>query len=84
VIPSLFASGNRDRAWNISRAAALGAAVGFVAASFRTFGPLRDAGSTFSRIVEIGGVTLAFALLCAGAALLRNVIARWLISPKAK
>jgi len=84
VLPSLFASRDSDRAWNVSRAAAFGAAVGFVAAAFRTFGPLRDAGSTFSRFVEIAGVTLAFALLCAGAALLRNVIARWLISPEAK
>ena len=84
MLPSLFASGDSDRAWNVSRAAALGAAVGFVAATFRTFGSLRDVGSTFSRIVEIGGVTLAFAVLCAGAALLRNVIARWLISPEAK
>ncbi len=84
MLPSLFASGDSDRAWNVSRAAALGAAVGFLAASFRTFGPLRDADSTFSHIVEIAGVTLAFALLCAGAALLRNVIARWLISPEAK
>ena len=84
MLPSLFASRDSDRAWNVSRAAALGAAVGFVASSFRTFGPLRDAGSTFSRIVEIAGVTLVFALLCAGVALLRNIIARRLIWPERK
>ncbi len=84
MLPSFFASGDNDRAWNVSRAAAVGATVGFVASAFRTFGPLRDAGSMFLRIVEIAGVTLAFALLCAGAALLRNVIARQLIWPGTK
>ena len=84
MLPSLFASGDNDRAWYVSRAAALGAAVGFVASSFRTFGPLRDADSTFSRIVEIAGVTLVFALLCAGVALVRNIIARRLIWPETK
>ena len=84
MLPSLFASGDSARAWNVSRAAALGAAVGLVASSFRTFGPLRDADSTLSRLVEIAGVTLVFALLCAGVALLRNIIARRLIWPETK
>jgi hypothetical protein len=84
VLPSLFASGESSRVWNVSRAAAFGAAVGSVAASFKTFGPLRDAGSAFSRMLEVAGVTVAFGLLCAGTTLLRNVIARWLISPETK
>ena len=61
------------------RAACYGAAIGAVAACLKTVGPLRtDAAggnvvATFAaNIPEIAIVTLAFALLCAGAAALRN------------
>ncbi len=84
MLPSLFASGDSDRDWNVPRAAAVGAFVGFVASAFRTFGPMRDDGSTLSRLTEIAGVTLVFALLCAGAALLRNALARRVIRPRTK
>ena len=62
------------------RAAALGAAVGFVAA-VQNIRPVAGGGSTLTPIAEIAGVTLVFALLCAGAALLRNALARRLIWP---
>jgi hypothetical protein len=83
MIPSLFVSKNEARPWSVMRAAALGAAVGLLAAIFKTLGPLRvsNAGATLT-IAEIGGAALVFALLCAGAALLRNAIARRVIWPK--
>jgi hypothetical protein len=82
MLPSLFASGDGARAWNVTRAAAYGAGVGAIAALFRTLGPLHEAGSAPTRVLEIAGVALAFALLCAAAAALRNFIARRLIWPE--
>ena len=78
--PSLFAAGERH-AWSVPRAAAYGAAVGLVAAMFKMLGPLHTAGSTALSIEEIAGAMLAFALLCAGGALVRNAIARRYIWP---
>lgn len=73
------------------RAAAYGAGIGALAAAFKTLGPLREADATVhgfagrlaAGLPEIAAVALAFALLCAGAALLRNALARWLIGPDA-
>jgi len=79
---SLFASGDGAWAWNVTRAAAYGAGLGALAAIFRTLGPLREAGSASTHFLEIAGIALAFALLCAGAAALRNFIARRLIWPE--
>jgi hypothetical protein len=80
-LPSLFISGDQARAWSIPRAAAYGAAVGALAALFKTVGPLRDAGSAAANVGGMIGAALGFALLCAGAAALRNFIARRFIWP---
>ena len=69
-LPSLYLAGGA-RAWSIARAAGYGGAIGALAAMFKTFGPLRVGG-----FLEIVGAALGFALLCGGAAALRNFIAR--------
>jgi hypothetical protein len=81
MLPSLFATEESTRAWSMSRAAIYGAGIGVLAASFRTFGPLHAGGSAAARVVEIAAAALVFALVCAGAALARNLIARRLIWP---
>lgn len=75
-IPSLYLSGDGPRAWSVYRAAAYGAGIGALAALFKTFGPLHAAGPAAASFLQIAGAALAFALLCAGAAALRNLIAR--------
>lgn len=82
LLPSLYIAGDSTRAWSVARAAAYGAGIGSLAALFKTFGPLRTAGSAAVHSAEILGAALAFALLCAGAALLRNFIARRFIWPE--
>ena len=82
MLPSLFASGENARTWSVSRAAIYGAAVGAAAALFKTLGPLHEPGSAAVRALEIAGAALAFALLCAGAALVRNLIARRFVQRK--
>jgi len=81
VLPSLFASKERAQPWNVPRAAAAGAAVGLAAALFRTLGPLHAHGFHTAAVVETVGAVVGFALLCAVAALLRNLVARKLIWP---
>ena len=90
-VPSLYISGNPARSWNVVRAAAYGAGIGVLAAVFKTVGPLRAADAAVhsfadrltASVPEIVAAALAFALLCAGAALLRNFIVRRLIRPDA-
>jgi hypothetical protein len=77
-IPSLYRSRGNSRAWSVARAAAYGAGIGAVAAFFKTVGPLREAVSA-GTLLQIAGAAFGFALLCAGAAFLRNFIARRLI-----
>jgi len=79
-LPSLYVSGDKLREWNIARTAAYGAVLGIVAGLFKTFGLTHQAIAT--SVPEIVGVALGFALLCAGAAALRNFIARRLIWPE--
>jgi uncharacterized membrane protein len=79
-LPSFYVSGDKPRAWSVVRAATYGAALGAVAGLFKMLGLTHQAAAT--SVTEIVGVTLAFALLCAGAAALRNVIARRLIWPE--
>lgn len=89
-LPSLWVSGDGGRAWSISRAAGYGAALGALAAVFKTIGPSHVATAVtatatvnfVANVPEIAGAALIFALLCAGAAALRNHIARRLIWPE--
>ncbi len=78
-LPSLFQSSEGSAAaWNVVHAAGYGALIGALAALFRTLGPLHAAkvvGSLTHNAVEIAGAALVFALLCAGAAALRNFLA---------
>lgn len=80
MLPSLFASEEKVQAWRVSRAAGYGAAVGVLAALFKIFGPLRTGGFGATPMWDIAAA-FGFALLCAGAALLRNALARRLIWP---
>jgi hypothetical protein len=82
-LPSLYRSDDGFRPWRTTYAAACGAALGALAALFKTLAPLGGAGGGLSDrpagIAEIAAVALAFALLCAGAAMLRNFLARRLV-----
>ena len=82
MLSSLFAFGENGRTWSVARAAAYGAAVGAVAAFFKISGPFHAPGAAAAHVLEIASAALAFALLCAGAALARNLIARRLVWPK--
>jgi hypothetical protein len=84
MLPSFYIPADRARSWSVVRAAALGAGIGLVASLFRTFGPLHGstgAGGVAASIPEIGAAVFGFAVLCAGASALRNLIARRLIWP---
>ena len=81
MLPSFYRSDDPARAWNVTHACALGALLGVVAALFRTLGPFA-AGvqrSLPDNLLEIGLAAVAFALLCAGAAILRNFVARHMV-----
>jgi hypothetical protein len=76
-LPSLFQSSENASAWNVAHAAGYGAVIGMLAALFRTFGPFHAANASWTGSVkEIAGAAVVFALLCAGAAALRNFLAR--------
>ena len=77
----MYVSGGGARAWSVARAAVYGAGIGALAALIKTFAPSHHAGSGATSLLKIAGAALAFALLCAGAAALRNFIARRLIWP---
>lgn len=81
-IPSLYLSRDGVRTWNVARAAAYGAGLGVLAASFKAIAPSHQAASSAANVLQIAGAALAFALLCGGAAALRNLIARRLIWPQ--
>jgi hypothetical protein len=78
MLPSLYKSSEPDRAWNITHAACYGAAIGALAAIFKTLGLLRagTAFNLFGNLTEIVLAALAFALLCVAAATLRNYLVR--------
>jgi hypothetical protein len=81
-LPSLFHSSENAQAWNVVQAAAYGAGLGALAALFKTLGPFRATGAAASftdSTLQIVGAAVVFALLCAGAAALRNFLARRLI-----
>ncbi len=78
-LPSLYVSADKPREWSIARAATYGAALGAVAGLFKTLAYSHQ--HVAVSVAEIAGAVLGFALLCAGATALRNVIARRLIWP---
>jgi hypothetical protein len=86
-LPSLYRSDDGFRPWRITYAAACGAALGALAALFKTLAPLGVGGAGGggglsdrpAGIAEIAAVALVFALLCTGAAMLRNFLARRLV-----
>jgi hypothetical protein len=77
MLPSLFRSEEEARPWSVPRAALYGAGVGLVAALVKTLGPFH-AEPALPLVLEICVAVGAFALLCAGAALLRNLMAQQL------
>lgn len=85
-LPSFYASAERARTWSVARATAFGAGIGALAALVKTFAPLHGSGSATARVfeyvLETAAAAAAFALLCAGAAVLRNVVARRFIWPE--
>jgi hypothetical protein len=76
MLPSFFTSDENRRSWSVPRAALYGAGVGLLAVVIKMFGPFRAADPTLPLALEICVAVLAFALLCAGAALLRNLLTR--------
>ena len=68
--------GLRMREWNTIRATAYGGAIGLAAAAIKSVAPwgAMQSGSAIAK--EFIGATLAFALLCGLAAVLRNCIQR--------
>jgi len=85
-LPSFYVSGERQRTWSVARAATYGSGLGVLAALFKTVAPLHGTGSAAvtaaaADVLEIAAAAFAFALLCAGAAVLRNFIARRFIWP---
>jgi hypothetical protein len=79
-LPSLYVSGDKQREWSVTRAASYGAVLGIAAGLLKTLGFSHQA--IVTSVPEIAGVTLGFALMCAGATALRNFIARRLIWPE--
>ncbi|HUD86064.1 MAG TPA: hypothetical protein VMR17_06395 [Xanthobacteraceae bacterium] len=90
MLPSFYVSGDKARAWSVTRAALYGALLGLAAALLKTLAPLHQAiavsvtrgENLLAHIPEIVGATVGFALLCSAAAALRNVLARRLIWPE--
>ncbi len=84
-LPSLWNSAEQSRPWSPARAAGCGAMIGVVAGVFKLHGPFHRVSAItaepglIANMSEIAGAAIAFALLCAGAAALRNFIARRLI-----
>ena len=79
MLPSLFRSAEDGRPWNVPRAALCGAGLGLLAALIKMWGPFHAADPALPFAVELCVVVAAFALLCAGAALLRNLLLRRLL-----
>jgi hypothetical protein len=75
-LPSLYPGQKGDRDWRLARAAAFGGCIGLAAALFKMLGPLGEWTGTSASLLQLGEAAGAFALLCAAAALLRNMLAR--------
>jgi len=83
LFPSLFNSAGDGRSWSLPRAACCGAAIGALAAVFKSFALQQTAASAASAR-EIAAAALGFALLCAGAAALRNFLAQRFVWPASR
>ena len=91
-LPSFYVSSEATHAWSVLRAARYGALIGGLAAVFKTLAPLHTvstlggstAASFVANVPEIVAATIAFSLLCAAAAALRNLISEHLIWPEGK
>jgi hypothetical protein len=70
-----FSDRNGTRPWNVWRAGLYGAGIGLVAALVKIFGPFQAAEQALPFALEACVAVAAFALLCVGAALLRNLLA---------
>jgi hypothetical protein len=88
LLPSFHATKEGVHPWSIGRWAGGGAVLGAVAGIFKALGALTGAATTGSmgeRLAakgpEIAAAAVAFALLCAAVAALRNFLARRLIWP---
>jgi len=89
MLPSLFVRGADAGRWNIALAGLYGAGLGAFAALLKLLAPWREgvmAGQDLMRkltagLPEIAAAVIGFALLCAGAAALRNVLARRFVWP---
>ncbi len=75
-LPSLYPGNDGAQDWRLTRAAAYGAGIGFAAALFRMLGPFGERISLPARFLDLAEAALAFALLCAGAAFVRNMLTR--------
>ena len=75
-IPSLYLTTGGARPWNIARAAAYGAGVGAIAGLFKTFRLVHAGDPASGSVLQVFAAAVVFALLCAGAAALRNFVAR--------
>ena len=79
MLPSLFRSAEDGRPGNVPRAALCGAGIGLLAALVKMWGPFHAADPALPFALELCAAMAAFAFLCAGAALLRNHLARRLL-----
>ena len=80
-LPSFYKPEKSERAWNVIHAAGYGALIGLGAALFKTLGPFAagNAKTLAGSLIEIVLAAVAFALLCAAAAALRNFLSRRLV-----
>jgi hypothetical protein len=75
-LPSLYRGNKNAQDWRVMRAAAYGAGIGAAAALFKMLAPAGERISSPARLLEVVEAAFAFALLCAAAALVRNLLAR--------
>jgi hypothetical protein len=74
-IPSLYLATDGGRPWNVGRAA-YGAGIGAIAGLFKTFRLVHAGDPASGSVLQVLAAAVVFAVLCAGAAALRNFIAR--------
>jgi hypothetical protein len=75
-LPSLYSGNEGAHDWRLTRAAAYGAGIGVMAALFKMLGPTGERISSPASFLEVVEAAFAFALLCAAAAFVRNMLAR--------